>query len=323
MRFHDPPSVALSTAETFSKIELEIPQEFAHDPRARQEFLQQLEIHVGLSDVKDCFHRIKQPRWLARYFCFMPIEARFLGLTGTELEGRVLQSNDMVFPMPGSLCMGCSWSLFFAQRINERQLSLTPGLEQSTLISDRTPPLIIHPNSPGQLNHYVYVDNLGIIGKKHELVESGLTNLQSHFNVKQLLLGHATYCALGCRLLLSIFHTVYQFLRKNYNVVSNLWASVIEELRCFAGLMIFIDHERGKGWNPVVSSSDASEYGFGICTSHWDPAQVSSVGRISERSRFRRTGGHNARESALSSAGFSRDPISVNGLCVKGMETNF
>lgn len=132
------------------------------------------------------------------------------------------------------------------------------------------------------------------------------------------MLGHATYCALGCRLLLSIFHTVYKFLRKNYNVVSNLWASVIEELRCFAGLMIFIDHEWGKGWNPVVSSSDASEYGFGICTSHWDPAQVSSVGRISERSRFRRTGGHNARESALSSAGFSRDPISGQWVVCEG-----
>ena len=54
----------------------------------------------------------------ASSFCFMPVEARFLGLTGKELEGRVLQSSDMVFPMPGSLCMGCSWSLFFAQRIN-------------------------------------------------------------------------------------------------------------------------------------------------------------------------------------------------------------
>lgn len=82
--------------------------------------------------------------------------------------------------------------------------------------------------------------------------------------------------------------------------------------------MIFIDHEWGKGWNPVVSSSDASEYGFGICTSHWDPAQVSSVGRISERSRFRRTGGHNARESALSSAGFSRDPISGQWVVCEG-----
>ena len=40
-------------------------------------------------------------------------------------------------------------------------------------------------------------------------------------------------------------------------MVSKLWASVIEELRCFAGLMIFIYHEWGKGWNPMVSSSDA------------------------------------------------------------------
>ena len=80
--FRDPPGVALATAETFSKIEIDFGEEcdlhkLGTDPS--------FGLHVGLSDVKDCFHRIKQPRWLSKYFCFMPIEARHVGLTGQEM----------------------------------------------------------------------------------------------------------------------------------------------------------------------------------------------------------------------------------------------
>ena len=62
------------------------------------------------------------------HFCFMPIEARRVGLTGQVLEGHRLCSNDLVFPMPGSLCMGFTWSLYFAQRINEVMMSRVGSL---------------------------------------------------------------------------------------------------------------------------------------------------------------------------------------------------
>ena len=60
-------------------------------------------------------------------------------------------------------------------------------------------------------------------------------------------------------------------------------------------------------WNPEVSSSDASESGFGVCEAVWPLDVVKRTGRITERSRFRRVGPHSARESALTSAGFERD----------------
>ena len=99
-------------------------------------------IYAGLSDVRDCFHRIKQPRWLSKFFCFLPIEARHVGLAGQCLEGHMLGSSDLVYPMPGSLCMGFSWSPYFAQRINEAMMQRVGRLASSTIIHDRGGPAV-------------------------------------------------------------------------------------------------------------------------------------------------------------------------------------
>eukprot|EP00959_Pyramimonas_sp_CCMP1952_P155285 3249113-Pyramimonas_sp.AAC.1 len=58
-----------------------------------------------------------------------------------------------------------------------------------------------------------------------------------------------------------------------------------------------------------MTASDATEQGYGVCASFWRQAQVSSVGRVLERSRFQLKG-HSARESALSAAGLARSPRS-------------
>ena len=363
LRLKDPPSVPLSTAETFSRIEMAVPEELVHDSDGRKQFFADTHVFTALSDVKDCFHRIRQPDWMCKLFCLLPIEARHVGLTGQSLEGVVLRSNDLVYPMPGSLAMGCSWSLYFAQKINEYQFSLSPSLSESSLVHDRSPPLVIDPCDTHVLNHYVYVDNLGIIGQSRDLVTNGLQSIENHFNSKQLLLhpgevhsesvkalgiqldgarkttritperlhkvrsgirglisrgrcsgrvleiviGHATFCGLACRLVLSVFHSSYKFIEKNYDSVTTLWPSVRDELRAFAGLMVFLESEWTRGWNTLVTSSDASERGFGVCTSRWTSMQVASAGRVVEKSRFRRTESHRARESALTAAGFYQE----------------
>ena len=363
LRLRDPPSVALSTSETFSRIEMDVPEELIHDEVGRKAYFSSTTVYAGLSDVKDCFHRIRQPDWMCKLFCLLPIEARHVGLTGHVLDGVTLQSNDLVFPMPGSLAMGCSWSLYFAQRINECQFKLCSGLSDSGVLHDRGPPLVLNSLDSGSLNHYVYVDNLGIIGQDRSLVSRGLKSLEEHFNSRQLLLhpgevhsgsvkalgiqldgslkhtrissdrlhkvrsglrgllkrgrcsgrileiviGHATFCGLASRLVLSVFHSCYKFIEKNYDSVSPLWNSVRDELRAFAGLMVFLESDWTRGWNTLVTSSDASESGYGVCTSHWPSSQVAEAGRVPEKSRFRRTESHRARESALSAAGFHQD----------------
>ena len=363
--FRDPPGVALSTAETFSKIKFVCGEDDDASPLGQQTFSPPAELFAGLSDVKDCFHRVKQPRWLSKYFCLMPIEARHVGLTGQVVDGLKLRSQDLVYPMPGSLCMGFSWSLFFAQRINEVQMEHVPSLASSKLINDRSGPAVFSHDSSSHLKHFVYVDNLGVMSNDRDAVVKGLEELSEQFTGQSLLLhpgevqherikalgveldgrdlvtrvsparfhrvrqglrfllqrnrctgraleilvGHCTYCGLVNRCSLSIFHSVYKFIKKNYSQTCALWKSVAAELRAFAGIMPALRADWSRPWNGEVVASDASEEGFGVCSRAWPASLAAQVGRTAERDRFKRAGGHNARESALTSAGFVRDDV--------------
>ena len=127
--------------------------------------------------------------------------------------------------------------------------------------------------------------------------------------VLEILVGHCTYCGLMNRCLLSVFHNVYKFIKSNYWTATPLWQSVAAELRAFAGLMPLLHAEWRRPWNPVVSVSDASEEGYGVCGALFNSQAVASIGRVCERERFRRVGTHSARESALTSAGFVRSEV--------------
>ncbi|CAE7731551.1 unnamed protein product [Symbiodinium sp. CCMP2592] len=366
--FREPPGVDLCSAEGFSRIEVEDLADcrgLADGFPGEGVFPDDWGLYVGLSDVKDAFHRMKQPRWLSRYFCFLPLTAGELGLTGDELEGSRLRSHDVVYPMPGSLCMGFSWSLYFCQRINENQLREVFGPDRTRLISDRGPPAVFTRGSPAAMRQYVYVDNLGVISSDRQQVENALDQVTEHFTAKELLLhpgevhrtrikslgvelngttlttrvsaerlhrvrqgirallsrkrasgrtlqiviGHATYCALANRRVMPIFHTVYKYIEKFGDKVGVLWDTVCAELRAFSGLMVFLESRWDRPWSSKVMCSDASEEGYGVVSSWWSPREVAAHGRVPERGRFRRSGGHNARESALTSAGFVKDEL--------------
>ncbi|CAE7224534.1 unnamed protein product [Symbiodinium sp. CCMP2592] len=126
----------------------------------------------------------------------------------------------------------------------------------------------------------------------------------------EIVVGHCTYCGLLHRGTLSVFHAVYKFIQRHYTDTVKLWPSVKVELRVFAGLMPFLISDWSRAWNDKVFISDASEEGFGICSATWPVDEVRKAGALKERLRFRRSGGHNARESALTAAGFVRDEIS-------------
>eukprot|EP00972_Heterocapsa_arctica_P015352 2262258-Heterocapsa_arctica.AAC.2 len=56
-------------------------------------------------------------------------------------------------------------------------------------------------------------------------------------------------------------------------------------------------------WLPIITVSDASDTGMGVCQRVIDPSQVARVGRLSEKWRFRVEVAQRAREHALSGAG--------------------
>ena len=368
--FKDPPGVELCSSEGFSRIECQLSGKARPGSVEFFSELQSLNLFVGLSDVKDCFHRLRQPRWLAEYFCLMPIKARWVGLEGSSLDGVLLHADSVIYPMPGSLCMGFSWSLYFSQAINEHQCKLVPSRKESPIISDEGEAVVFSsadsrrdPN--GSTRHYVYVDNLGILSSHEGVVRNALQELDEHFSRQGLLLhpgevsqgetkalgtildgnqlcsritperfhkvrqsirgilrrkkisgrtleiviGHATFCALNNRMLLSCFHSCYKFIQACYYSPTALWTSARAELQAFAGMMIFLRSDWWRPWNELVCCSDASTTGFGVCTSFWNIADVAEVGRVQERSRFKRNQSCPARESSLTAAGFVKDSI--------------
>ena len=62
MCFNAAPGVTLMTSDSFGRIELEIPSE-VHETFENQDALENV---LGLSDVKDCFHRLRVPMWISR-----------------------------------------------------------------------------------------------------------------------------------------------------------------------------------------------------------------------------------------------------------------
>lgn len=84
----------------------------------------------------------------------------------------------------------------------------------------------------------------------------------------EVAIGHATFCALTNRQVLSVFHATYRFIRAEYYAPVQLWDSVSSEVTAFIGLMIFLHADWGRPWNTLVSASDASAGGYGVSTSY-------------------------------------------------------
>eukprot|EP00971_Amphidinium_carterae_P305868 6078462-Amphidinium_carterae.1 len=125
----------------------------------------------------------------------------------------------------------------------------------------------------------------------------------------QMLVGHMTFLGLIERSCLSILHAVYAFVLKNGEQKVRLWPSVIDELRAFRSVMVLLSADWKREWSSTVLASDASEYGWGVCSATWAPAQVARVGRILERSRYKKAvSGYGPRELAL------RDPLGLEHL---------
>ncbi|CAK8986803.1 Uncharacterized protein SCF082_LOCUS707, partial [Durusdinium trenchii] len=192
--FREAPGVSLTTAEGFGRIEVELEDDCWGDYK----LLSAVTTYVGLSDVRDCFHRMRVPAWLSRYFAWESVPASVLKLEGTTLEGKLLGPRDAVFPCAGSLCQGFSWSLYFAQRANENVCRSVDTLQQAVLTQDRGGPVVLRlgKEQADNTHFYVYVDNLGVLDTDAANVELAMQGLQQHFNSLGLEL-HASEVSCG------------------------------------------------------------------------------------------------------------------------------
>lgn len=110
---------------------------------------------------------------------------------GRYLNGRMMYKGDVIYPMAGSLPMGFTWSLYFAQTISEAKIQKVSGLQDSTLVSDRGTAVVFRAPTPPEsreMRHYVYVDNLGVISPHEAVVREAVRNMEADFSGSGLLL---------------------------------------------------------------------------------------------------------------------------------------
>ena len=116
------------------------------------------------------------------------------------------------------------------------------------------------------------------------------------------ILGMCTFVSLCRRDLLSIFSTTYKFVRSCCWSPTPLSSPVRFELCLFRDLMVYLESSWSRQWNSMVMSSDAGMTGWGLAGAVWLHEVVFLVEHTSERSRFRRWEGPNARDHAFRTA---------------------
>jgi len=185
-RFRRPPHVDLVSGEGLSMVDLDISGDSSWSEEELLSILRTLRVSAGISDVKDAFRRLRMPRWLRPYFCLPPVRACDLGFS--EVEGQPLDKGDPVWPMPRSFPMGFSWSLFYCQDTGENLSCSVPSLSSSSLLCDRGRPLILRVFGGGrdELRHYIYVDNIGVIGLVFDAVKGALLEVTEVFTRNHL-----------------------------------------------------------------------------------------------------------------------------------------
>ena len=113
------------------------------------------------------------------------------------------------------------------------------------------------------------------------------------------LLGHITYACLLRREMLSILSSCYAFISSKGPASGVLWSSVRRELKWISSLLPLVYTNTWREWSPRLHVGDASDDGFGVCELMTDVATTSSLGRTSERWRFRTEDAIAARQHAL------------------------
>ena len=107
-----------------------------------------------------------------------PVKASSVGMTGVEVDGVACLPDDEIFPCPGSLCMGFSWSLFFAERSSENLMKECSSLEGSSLVTDRGDGMVFSTSEQHTVKHTVYVDNLRVVSPDRPLVGKALDEME-------------------------------------------------------------------------------------------------------------------------------------------------
>ena len=101
------------------------------------------------------------------------------------------------------------------------------------------------------------------------------------------LVGHALPAMLLRRPLLSVFRACYDFAQSNCTTHIRVWRSVARDALWVANFFPFAQADFRRQWAPNDCMTDASWSGYAVSKAVWGTEAVASVGRLSERRRYR------------------------------------
>ena len=107
------------------------------DGLARLELPPEMHLHVAQADVDNCFHRMRMPTEMQRWFSLHRISGANLG--GVRIGDQYFDDNTPILPLMETLPMGFTWSLFFAQSAHEAIVEQHSGLKAVDRITDFAP----------------------------------------------------------------------------------------------------------------------------------------------------------------------------------------
>ena len=94
--FAAPPGISLASSESLARIEVELPEGVDLTSPDSEALLRELKASLGVTDIRDCFHRYRIGRNLSKFFGVGSVAAHELGLTGTTVDDKVLGRDDRV-----------------------------------------------------------------------------------------------------------------------------------------------------------------------------------------------------------------------------------
>jgi hypothetical protein len=152
-----PPGVSLASPECFAGLECTDEEEY----------------FIATLDVRDAFHRLRLPRELSEMFCFPGGYAHEFNVS--EIDGVPVERDTWIWPACACLPMGFSWSVFFAQDASCTRATESGAVDSSQILSDSGPDKLLSDRT----RYFIYIDNIGIIGKDKTKVNETLYSIQS------------------------------------------------------------------------------------------------------------------------------------------------
>ncbi|CAK0910921.1 unnamed protein product [Prorocentrum cordatum] len=122
------------------------------------------------------------------------------------------------------------------------------------------------------------------------------------------LVGHMGFVSLVRRESLSVFDTLFAFIRRFYYEEAPLWPSVINQLAIWEVIAPLLWRNLKSSWGPSLYAVDASPTGLGVCSSPISVEEAHGLGRHCERWRFSRGARLPPRLQAAAAAAVSDDP---------------